>query len=374
MVENTELPLVSVIIPTKNRCDLLKKTLASVQVQTYQNWEAIVVDDASEDDTAKWVHSLSLEDNRIRLIEREGEKGGAQVARNQGFRLSRGEFVIFLDSDDLLAPFSLDQRIKFMTPRPELDFCIFETQFFRDTPGDLKSSDIHPYRNLKANVSDLDAFICAFTPWITTGPTWRRPALEKLGSWDEDLPLWQDWNFHIRALLQGFIYLKANVCDHYIRIHTASRDRIENGHERRVLSQVQTARAHELVRKKAVDILKERKALSPRRRLLLTWTFWSSAVDLTRSSPHATWQVREAIKKLWYASQEKGLIGKFMANLGYIAISMNRFPLVGGLAYRMATWIFISYLFLSGKITNPATLKNRQISRACLGPKVPIRP
>jgi len=89
-VEPQPQPLVSIVIPTKNRCALLRETLASVQNQTYPNWEAIVVDDGSTDDTWPALMDLAARDPRIRPQRRTGPAGGAPLARNQGFAASRG--------------------------------------------------------------------------------------------------------------------------------------------------------------------------------------------------------------------------------------------------------------------------------------------
>ena len=79
--------LISVIIPTKNRCDLLRETLDSVLAQTYPDWEVIVVDDGSEDGTLEMLESFS--DERVRFIKRDRMLGGAPVGRRGVSRASR---------------------------------------------------------------------------------------------------------------------------------------------------------------------------------------------------------------------------------------------------------------------------------------------
>ncbi len=92
-------PLVSVIIPTFNRVKLLPKAIASVVNQTYDNWELIIVDDRSTDDTKALVERFSLKDKRIRYIQNDRRKGPSG-ARNCGILNSTGEYIAFLDSDD----------------------------------------------------------------------------------------------------------------------------------------------------------------------------------------------------------------------------------------------------------------------------------
>lgn len=104
-------PLVSVIIPTYNRADLLQRALASVRAQTHCHWEAMVIDDHSEDDTVERV--LALKDPRIRLLSfRSG--GVIAASRNYGIQESRGTVIAFLDSDDAWFPDKLERCLDAM--------------------------------------------------------------------------------------------------------------------------------------------------------------------------------------------------------------------------------------------------------------------
>src|ERR1700739_276472 len=103
-------PVISVITPTKNRLKLLRETMDSVAAQSFKTWEHIIVDDGSDDGTCEEVTRRMIADSRIRYVRRTGEKSGANVCRNLGIRVSSGEFIVFLDSDDLLAPDCLGRR------------------------------------------------------------------------------------------------------------------------------------------------------------------------------------------------------------------------------------------------------------------------
>lgn len=104
-------PLVSIIIPTYNRAHLIIDTLLSVQAQTYQNWECIVVDDASTDNTAELVKALK--DDRIIFLSLS-KKGNANVARNKGVEMASGEFIAYLDSDDRYLPNHLETGLQIL--------------------------------------------------------------------------------------------------------------------------------------------------------------------------------------------------------------------------------------------------------------------
>ena len=103
--------LVSVIMPSWNTADLIGESIRSVQAQTYPDWELIIVDDCSTDDTAAVV--AAFDDERIRFFENETNSGAA-LSRNRGLREARGEWIAFLDSDDLWMPDKLEKQIAFM--------------------------------------------------------------------------------------------------------------------------------------------------------------------------------------------------------------------------------------------------------------------
>ena len=194
-------PLVTVIIPNYNRAIYLKETLESVLNQTYVNWEVFVVDDGSTDGSKEIVFSFLKRDTRINWIERGSIKKGASVCRNIGLDQSSGKYIVFLDSDDLLAPHCLNQRVKILIENPELDFAVFQMQFFNRKPKDLDG-----LWNYQTEESDLDRFLRLDSVWQTTGPIWKKSALIKIGEFNEDLQCWQDIDIHLKALTSNLNY------------------------------------------------------------------------------------------------------------------------------------------------------------------------
>jgi len=112
-----EKKLVSVIIPTFNRADLIEYSIISVLNQTYQNFEIIIIDDGSTDNTREVVHSIK--DKRIKYIYYK-HVGLPASARNKGIMIARGEFIAFLDSDDIWLPKKLEMQIKTFNKIPNL--------------------------------------------------------------------------------------------------------------------------------------------------------------------------------------------------------------------------------------------------------------
>ncbi len=106
--------LVSIITPAYRAATFIGATIKSVQAQDYRNWELLVVDDCSPDDTCKVVSEFCADDNRVRLI-RQSENSGPARARNAALAVGRGRYVAFLDSDDIWRPGKLSAQLQFMT-------------------------------------------------------------------------------------------------------------------------------------------------------------------------------------------------------------------------------------------------------------------
>src|SRR6202453_2520229 len=205
-------PNISVVTPTKNRLKLLCEAMDSVQRQSFDAWEHLVVDDGSDDGTAEEGARRAATDPRIRYVRRTGEQSGASVCRNIGVGKSRAAVIIFLDSDDLLAPSCLGGRVDFMQRNLDLDFAAFQAAVFKQTPGDLNKT-----LNPEMLGDDLLQFLFFEFPWIITGPVWRKTSLLRIGSFDESLLSWQDLDLHIRAVAAGFRYLRLPEVDHLVR-------------------------------------------------------------------------------------------------------------------------------------------------------------
>ncbi len=109
----TNSALVSVIMPAYNAAQFIEAAVKSVRDQNYTNWELIVIDDASTDGTRKILQKLSNQESRLRLITNETNKGPG-ISRNKGIAAAQGDFIAFLDADDLWKPQKLENQLKFM--------------------------------------------------------------------------------------------------------------------------------------------------------------------------------------------------------------------------------------------------------------------
>lgn len=126
-------PAVSIVIPTFNRAILLPRAIRSVARQTFNDWEIVLIDDGSMDDTARIARQYANE-LKGRFVYHRQENRGAGQARNTGIDLCRGRYVAFLDSDDEFAPTKLARQLELLARRPELGF-VYSDYSFVDLDG-----------------------------------------------------------------------------------------------------------------------------------------------------------------------------------------------------------------------------------------------
>jgi len=226
--------MVSIVIPNYNRLEYLKDCLHSISDQSYDDWEALVVDDGSTDDSKHLVEQFIKQDQRFNWIERTGNLKGASVCRNIGIENAKGDYIIFLDSDDLLAPNCLEQRIGVMDNNSDLDFSVFKMQFFKNTVGD----DSRLW-NLETEEPILQRFLNLDTVWQTSGPIWRIKTLKDIGCFNEGLQCWQDIDIHLKALTTNLnyklyydlpidCYYRKNSTDSISQSHTNSIEKLQS--------------------------------------------------------------------------------------------------------------------------------------------------
>lgn len=202
-------PLVAVVVPARGRVELLAETLDSLAGQTFAAWEAVVVDDDPAGAERSALRRAARRDPRVRILAREEEPAGAPACRNLGVAATTAPFVVFLDSDDLLLPAALEQRVELLERDSKFDFVVRAGEVFDVRLGDVGV----PWNDLEGG-DDLDRFLANDTPWQTSGPLWRRQALQRVGRWDEAALSWQDWDYHVRALAAGLRYAKDPVVDY----------------------------------------------------------------------------------------------------------------------------------------------------------------
>jgi glycosyltransferase involved in cell wall biosynthesis len=206
-------PLVSIITASYNKAGPISDTILSVVQQTYNFWELLIVDDNSTDGTDKIVHDWARKDNRIKFFPNKENKG-ANFCRNFGIKQAAGEYIIFLDADDLLHENCIAHRVERMKLNPGIDFSVHTLLTFKKIIGDSKDKWL-PETN-----TPLIDFLAHDLPWQTMQPIWRREFLTTIGGFDEAFTRLQDVELHTRALLHENVKFKLynEAPDSYFRI------------------------------------------------------------------------------------------------------------------------------------------------------------
>lgn len=188
-------PRVSIVVASYNKEKYVAETIRSALCQGVIS-EVIVVDDASTDGSAALLRELAHEQPRMRLLELAENRGGA-YCRNIGIAEARGEFVMFLDADDLLDEACCTTRVQIAEASPEHDLWVFPMVAFRDDPSIVESTWTPRPGDHLAN------FLAHRLDWSIMQPLWRRRFLESLGGFDASFVRLQDPELHVRALLAG---------------------------------------------------------------------------------------------------------------------------------------------------------------------------
>ncbi|WP_396148812.1 glycosyltransferase family 2 protein [Flavobacterium sp.] len=196
--------LVSIIIPTYNRANLIIQTLESIRNQTYREFECLIIDDGSDDNTEEVVQLFINADNRFQFLERPSNKiKGPNSCRNYGFEKARGEFIYFFDSDDFLKPHALETYINGFNP--ESDGVLAQVERVDRITGILQDINSIDSENLIEDyfLNKVSYFVC--------GILWRKPFLDNQPElFDEAIGHHDEWDFNLRM-----IYAKARIVKIY---------------------------------------------------------------------------------------------------------------------------------------------------------------
>lgn len=208
---------VSVVIPCFNAARFLDETIASVQVQSGVDWELIVVDDGSTDTSRDLITSW-----QVRLGERLrthfGPNCGVSAARNTGTAMARGDFIQYLDSDDLLRPHTLQQRVQALAQGADVAYCDWQ-KLIESADGNYRSGEVVARKIEDVHVrSEIALFTNFWAP--PAALMYRRTVVEKIGGWNTTLPVIQDARFLLDAALVGaqFVYLPIAGADYRVQL------------------------------------------------------------------------------------------------------------------------------------------------------------
>ncbi|QTY28145.1 glycosyltransferase family 2 protein [Flavobacterium sp. CS20] len=198
----TQNPLVSVIIPTYNRAHLIGETLDSVLAQTYQNWECIIVDDGSTDNTDEVVGAYVKKDQRFKYFHRPDEHlPGGNGARNYGFKMSQGEYVNWLDSDDLFSENKIEEQLKLIKGK---SYAVSTCKWGRfEHKNDFKLKELYIFKNYKPAHLLLKDFGIKGNYFLSFCYLMTKDIILQCGLWNEHLKINQDGEFFCRVIINS---------------------------------------------------------------------------------------------------------------------------------------------------------------------------
>jgi len=198
-------PLVSTIIPCYTNQSFIENAIASTINQTYNNIEIIVIDDGSTDGSLEIIKQFG-----DKIYWETGKNRGAPLARNRGIELAKGEYIKFLDADDVLLPDCLEKQVtqasKLLSDSKSIVYgdAIWVDQYNQPIPG-------YPLRPRQPDEDNI-AHILANSP-LTSCPLHKREYLLEIGGFDPLLPRGQEYDLHLRLVLAGveFVYYPGSV-------------------------------------------------------------------------------------------------------------------------------------------------------------------
>jgi glycosyltransferase involved in cell wall biosynthesis len=209
----TAAPRISVIMPVYNAATTIERAIRSLQAQTFPDWEALAVDDASGDDSWQMLQAAAAADARIRVSRLE-VNSGPSAARNAGLRAARGEFIAYLDADDEYHPNYLEQLA---AARSKGDVLMFGFDMvYEYGPPRSRTSDWDP-RHVRR-------ILFAFNPVVPLAAAHRRSLLDRVGGFHELISRQEDWDLWKRMARAGakFTFLPGKSGIYHVRPGTLS--------------------------------------------------------------------------------------------------------------------------------------------------------
>ncbi len=210
-------PKISILIVTYNRANYLKAAIDSVFPQTFADWELIIVDGGSTDNTAQLVENYRNKDQRVRFLP-QSIKGGVAHDRNVGLNTAQGKYIAILDSDDIWAdPTKLQKQYEFLETHQKDNYVLVGSAVIEI---DKDSYERKRYLNALSD-QEIRKQILNRNPFAHSSVLFLRSAITKVGNYDEKYIIGEDYDLILRL---GLIGKMANLPDHFLkyRIHPQS--------------------------------------------------------------------------------------------------------------------------------------------------------
>ena len=314
---------VSIIIPTYNYGFCIEQSIRSVIRQTHQDFEVIVVDDGSNDDTQQVVQSI--EDRRIKYIYQQNQ--GANVARNRGFYEACGDYIIFLDSDDMLAANHLEEYLGVANSNLTANI------YGPGKKGYLSNYGFQVWYEMKRCPSEdlLENWITANWWAFSCCIMWPKDNVIRAGGWDESLHANQDGDIAMRALIEGtsFVYAE-NAPEALITMHNEKQSITST-------KNIATLSSRYEVLKKIENFLKNKNMLNNKYNTALALAFFSIAKNTLSSFPEFSDSCYKEFRRLYGYKKPPG---SYMNWLGLSILGLRKKQKLADLVGRKIPWRF----------------------------------
>lgn len=233
-------PLISVIVPCYNYGHYLSDTLHSILGQTVTNWECIIIDDGSTDTTKEIAEQFCSKD--FRFIYTYQNNQGLSAARNKGIEIAKGEYIQFLDADDMIAPEKIKEQLNCFESKQEVDIVYSDYKLMDTSAQKYWSVDDTNWISMKH-----DAFIEFLCYWEKGFAIpihcylFKRSCFELWGNFDMELPTHEDLALQLNFSLNGAQYFMLTSKTSFYRVHSTSMARnYTNMHKGYLLALIKT--------------------------------------------------------------------------------------------------------------------------------------
>jgi GalNAc5-diNAcBac-PP-undecaprenol beta-1,3-glucosyltransferase len=213
------IPKVTIIMATYNRAHFIMETLLSVQIQTFKNWECLIVDDGGSDNTQEIISAFLEQDNRFQFLKRpDSYKKGLPGCRNYGLDLCKGEFVIFFDDDDVVHPANLKVCLEAFEDI-SIDFCHYQKNAYREGKPDIQPAFFEIKQ--KYTKADIAKVVNQEIGLASCTVLWKKKCFDTI-RFNENLLYAEEWECYLRILSENYSGIIINTILYYNRKHPNS--------------------------------------------------------------------------------------------------------------------------------------------------------
>lgn len=212
-------PTVTIIMATYNRAHFIVETLESIQNQTFQEWECLIIDDGGTDNTLEVISSIIDSDKRFKFSKRPSPyKKGLPGCRNYGLDEAKGDFIIFFDDDDYIHPENLKISLEVIKSK-KVDFCHYQKKAYSDKRPEVKNYPIAFQSSL--SIDNIESIVTHKIGLASCTVLWNKRCFKKI-RFNENLLYAEEWECYSKIISEGFEGVVINNVLYYNRKHANS--------------------------------------------------------------------------------------------------------------------------------------------------------